>query len=386
MGLIMDFRFSEEHDMLRDLARKFADKELRPRARQNDLDADVPREVLNKAAELGFLGLPFPEEYGGGDMGEIGYCVLLEELTRGCFSTAVAIGGHVSIGAMAVYLAGTPEQKQRFMPALCSGEKLAAFALTEPQAGSDAGAQKTTAVKKGDRWVLNGQKTFITNGGIADVYSVFAMTDPAAGMRGLSCFLVESQMPGFRAGKPEEKMGIRGSHTTDLFFEDVEVPAENLLGEINKGFRVAMATLDVGRVGIGALCLGAAKEVLDLSVKHAKQRVQFGKPIAEQQAIQWMLAEMATLVYAMENMVYRTAWMCDNKLTFTRESAMTKLYCSEALGKCVDHAVQIHGGMGYMSELPVERFYRDARITRIFEGTNEIQKLVIAREVLRTEH
>jgi alkylation response protein AidB-like acyl-CoA dehydrogenase len=379
----MDFTFSEEHDMLRDLARKFADKELRPRARQNDLDADVPREVLDKAAELGFLGLPFPEEYGGGDMGEVGYCVLLEELSRACFSTAVAIGGHVSIGAMAVYLAGTPQQKQHFMPALCSGEKLAAFALTEPQAGSDSGAQRTTAVKKGDLWILNGQKNFITNGGIADVYSVFAMTDPAAGIRGISCFLVEKDMPGFRAGKPEEKMGIRGSHTTDLFFEDVEVPAENLLGEINKGFRVAMATLDVGRIGIGALCLGAAKEVLDLSVKHSKQRVQFGKPIAQQQAIQWMLAEMATQVYAMENMVYRTAWRCDQKLPLTRESAMTKLYCSEALGKCVDHAVQIHGGMGYMSEYPIERFYRDARITRIFEGTNEIQKLVIAREVLK---
>jgi alkylation response protein AidB-like acyl-CoA dehydrogenase len=380
----MDFTFSEEHDMLRDLARKFTDKELRPRAREHDLKADVPRAVLDKAAELGFLGLPFPEEYGGGGMGEIGYCVLAEELTRGCFSTAVAIGGHVSIGAMAVYLAGTTEQKQRFMPALCTGEKLAAFALTEPQAGSDAGAQKTTAVKKGDHWVLNGQKTFITNGGIADVYSVFAMTDPKAGMRGISCFLVEKESPGFRAGKPEEKMGIRGSHTTDLFFEEVEVPAENLLGEINKGWRVAMATLDVGRIGIGALCLGAAKEVLDLSVQHAKQRVQFGKPIAEQQAIQWMLAEMGTLVYAMESMVYRTAWRCDQKLPFTQQSAMTKLYCSEALDKCVDHAVQIHGGMGYMSEMPVERFYRDARITRIFEGTNEIQKLVIARELLKT--
>jgi alkylation response protein AidB-like acyl-CoA dehydrogenase len=379
----MDFTFSEEHDMLRELARKFADKELRPRARQNDLDADIPREVLDKAAELGFLGLPFPEEYGGGDMGEVGYCVLLEELTRACFSTAVAIGGHVSIGAMAVYLAGTPEQKQRFMPDLCSGKKLAAFALTEPQAGSDSGAQRTRAVKKGDRWILNGQKTFITNGGIADVYSVFAMTDPTAGLRGISCFLVEKDMPGFRAGKPEAKMGIRGSHTTDLFFEEVEIPEENLLGEVNKGFRIAMMTLDVGRVGIGAQCLGAAKEVLDLSALHAKQRFQFGKPIADQQAIQWMVAEMATRVYAMENMVYRTAWLCDQKRPFTRESAMTKLFCSEALGQCVDHAVQIHGGMGYMSELPIERFYRDARITRIFEGTNEIQKLVIAREVLK---
>ena len=379
----MDFTFNEEHDMLRDLARKFGDKELRPKAREHDENSEVPREIVDKAAELGLLGIPFPEKYGGGEMGEIGYCIMLEELARACFSTAVVIGGHVSIGAMAVYLGGNEGQKQRLLPAMCAGEKLAAFALTEPQAGSDAAAMRTTAVKKGDRYIVNGQKTFITNGGVADVYSIFAITDPKAGLRGISAFLIDKDMPGFKAGKPEDKLGIRGSHTTDLFFEEMEVPEENLLGDPNQGFKVAMKTLDVGRVGIAALSLGAAKEVLSLSVQHAKQREQFGKPIARFQAIQWMLAEMATEVYAMENMVYRTAWMYDQGLPFSRESAMAKLYCSEALARCADHAVQIHGGMGYMRDYPIERYYRDARITRIFEGTNEIQKLVIARDVLR---
>ena len=379
----MNFTFSEEHDMLRDLSRKFADKEVRPHAEANDKNSEVPRDVLDKAAELGFLGLPFPEKYGGVEMGEIGYCIMLEEIARACFSTAVVIGGHVSIGAMAVYLGGTEEQKKRLLPPMCAGEKLASFALTEPQAGSDAAAMRTIAVKKGDRYIINGQKTFITNGGIADVYSIFALTNPDAGIHGISAFLVDKETPGFKAGKPEDKMGIRGSHTTDLFFEDMEIPEENMLGEENKGFRVAMQTLDVGRIGIAALSLGAAKEVLDLSIKHSKQRVQFGKPIAKLQAIQWMLAEMSTSVFAMERMVYRTAWMYDNGQNVTQEAAIAKLFCSEELAKCTDLAVQLHGGMGYMRDYPIERFYRDARITRIFEGTSEIQKLVIAREALR---
>ena len=370
--------------MLRELAKKFADNELRPRADEIDRNEDVPIELMKSAAELGFLGVPFPEEYGGSGMGEIGYCVMLEEISKACFSTSVAIGGHVSIGAMAVYLGGSEEQKERFMPALCSGEKIAAYALTEPQAGSDAAAIRTTAVKKGDRYILNGQKTFITNGGVADVYSVFAVTDKSAGLRGISAFLVEKNFPGFRAGKPEEKMGIRGAHTSDLFFDEVEVPAENLLGAENRGFKIAMETLNAGRLSLGAQCLGAAKEVLDRSVKHSLEREQFGKPIARLQAIQWMLAEMSTDIYCMESMVYRTAALYDQGKRFPRESAQVKLFCSEALGRCVDKAVQIHGGMGYMRELPIERFYRDARITRIFEGTNEIQKLVIARDLLKS--
>ncbi|MBC8277198.1 MAG: acyl-CoA dehydrogenase family protein [FCB group bacterium] len=379
----MEFTFSEEHEMIRELARKFTDKEVRHLAEEIDKNGEVPLELINKAAELGFLGVPFPEEYGGGEMGEIGYCIVLEEIARACLSTAVVIGGHVSIGTMAIYISGSEEQKQKFLPILCAGEKLAAFALTEPQAGSDAGAIASFAERKGDKYILNGQKTFITNGGVADVYSVFASTDRSAGVRGITAFIVEKDMPGFRAGLPEDKMGIRGSHTTDLFFEDVDIPLENRIGSEGEGFSIAMKTLDAGRLSLGAQCLGVAKEALALSVKHANSREQFGRPIAKLQAIQWMLAEMSTDILAMESMVYRGAWMCDEGIPFSRQSAQIKLFCSEALDRIVDKAVQIHGGMGYMREYPIERFYRDARITRIFEGTNEIQKLVIAKDVLR---
>ena len=379
----MEFTFSEEHEMIRELARKFTDKEVRPLAESIDKNGEVPRQLIDKTAELGFLGVPFPDEYGGGDMGEIGYCIILEEIARACLSTAVVIGGHVSIGTMAIYVSGTGEQKQKFLPVLCAGEKLAAFALTEPQAGSDAGAIASFAERKGDKYILNGQKTFITNGGVADVYSVFASTNRSAGVKGITAFIVEKDMPGFRAGLPEDKMGIRGSHTTDLFFEDLEIPVENRLGAEGEGFKIAMKTLDAGRLSLGAQCLGTAKEALALSVKHANSREQFGRPIAKLQAIQWMLAEMSTDVFAMESMLYRGAWMCDAGKPFSRQSAQIKLFCSEALGRIVDKAVQIHGGMGYMREYPIERFYRDALITRIFEGTNEIQKLVIAKDVLR---
>jgi alkylation response protein AidB-like acyl-CoA dehydrogenase len=284
---------------------------------------------------------------------------------------------------MAILKGGSEEQKKKWLPLMSEGKILGAFALTEPGAGSDAGAISTGAILDGDHYILSGQKTFITNGGVADVYSVFAKTNPEAGVRGISAFIVAADSPGFRTGKPEEKMGIRGSHTTDLFFEDVRVPIENRLGEEGQGFLLAMKTLDVGRISVAAQCLGQMKEALDLSIRHAKERVQFGRPIAKLQAIQWMLAEMAADIYASESMIYRAAWMCDQGMPITRQSAITKLFASEALGRCVDHAVQIHGGMGYMSEYPVERMYRDARITRIFEGTNEIQRLVIANDVLK---
>jgi butyryl-CoA dehydrogenase len=379
----MNFTFSEEQQMLRELAKRFADEELRPRAAAVDEQSEVSREVLDKAASVGFLGIAFPEEFDGGGMGETGYCIAIEELARGCMSTAVVIGGHVSIGAMAIYLAGNPLQKERFLKPMARGELLGAFAFTEPQAGSDASAVKTTAEDRGDHYLLNGQKTFITNGGIANIYSVFAITSPGQGTKGMSAFIVEADRRGLTVGKPEKKMGIRGSHTTDLFFENLQIPKENLLGGLNQGFRVAMQTLDVGRLSLSAICLGVAREALDLSVKHAREREQFGKPIAAQQAIQWMLADMAAQIYAMESIIYRTTWMCDSGLPFSRESAICKLIASETLGRVVDSAVQVHGGMGYMSDYPIERMYRDARITRIFEGTNEIQRIVIAGSLLK---
>ncbi|MBC8204104.1 acyl-CoA dehydrogenase family protein [bacterium] len=375
--------FSEEHEMLRDLARRFADEVLRPIAVEVDKNCDIPQGVIKQAAELGFFGVPFPEEYGGAGLGETGYCVLLEELTQGCFSTAAMIGGHASLGAQAVYQGGSEEMKKRWLPELCAGEKIAAFALTEPQAGSDVAALRTIAEKKGNHYILNGQKSFITNGGIADVYTVFAMTDRKKGKRGISVFIVEKDAPGFSAGKPEDKMGLRGSHTSDLFLEDVEIPVENMIGEEGEGYSIAMKTLDNGRLSLGAQCLGAAREALSCSIKQAKMREQFGRPIAKFQAIQWMLADMATDIYCMESILYNAAYLCDNGMPFRRQSAMVKLFCSEALGRIVDKAVQIHGGMGYMRECTVERLYRDARVTRIFEGTNEIQRIVIANSLLR---
>lgn len=381
----MDFSFNEEQTMLRDMARKFAAKELKPIAAEIDLKGEVPEAILKQMADLGFMGIVFPEEYGGFGLGEVGYCLVQEELSRACASTAVVLGGHESIGAMAIYLAGTEEQRAKFLPDLTSGKKLAAFALTEPGAGSDAAAMRTTATEEDDCFVLNGQKTFITNGGLADVYSIFARTDKGKGVHGISTFIVEKDSDGFRAGPPEKKMGIRGSHTTDIFLDNVRVPKENLLGNRGEGFSVAMKTLDVGRLSLGAQCLGVAKEALDLSILHSRQREQFGGPISRLQAIQFMLADMAADVYAMESMTYRAAAECEKGGRFSRESSIVKLFCSEALGRVVDKAVQVHGGMGYMSEYPIERFYRDSRITRIFEGTNEIQRIVIARDLLKKQ-
>jgi alkylation response protein AidB-like acyl-CoA dehydrogenase len=308
---------------------------------------------------------------------------LLEEIARGCNSTAVTIGGHESLGAMAIYLCGSEMQKENYLRPLAEGKLLAAFALTEPNAGSDVASIKTTATDNGNNFLLNGNKTFITNGNIADVIVVFAITDVSKGVKGITAFIVEKKWNGFRAGKPEKKMGIRGSHTTDLFFENLEVPKENILGEIGGGFKVAMQTLDVARVSLAAQCLGSSKEMLELSIKHANERKQFGKPIAEQQAIQFMLAEMASEIYQAESIIYRTAWMIDNNIPCSRESAICKLVATETVCRVADKAMQIHGGMGYMREYPIERLYRDARVNRIFEGTNEIQHIVIARDVLK---
>ena len=380
----MDFTFSEDQQMLRDMTRKFVENEIKPLARQIDEQELIPPELVGKLREQGFFGIPFAEEYGGVGAGELGYCVVLEEMGRGSSSVAVMLAAHTSIGTMAIYLDGTEEQKQKFLPALCAGEKIAAFALTEPGAGSDAAAISTMAVPDGDDYLLNGSKIYITNGDVAEVFSVFAVTNKSLGVRGgITALIVESDMPGFSRGPKEKKMGIRGTGTCELFFKDVRVPKSNVIGKVGLGFVTAMKTLDVGRLGLGAACVGASKELIDLSINHASQRVQFGEPIIRKQAIQWMLAEMGSETFAMESMVYHAAWMADQGIKFSREAAMVKLFCSECLDRIVDKAVQIHGGMGYMQDYPVEMFYRDSRINRIFEGTNEVQRMVIAGEMAR---
>ncbi len=383
----MDFTFSKEHQLLRRMVREFAEQEVAPIAEEIDREERVPFEVLEKAGKLGLMGMPFPQKYGGAGAGEIGYCILMEEMNKVCGSTATIIGAHTGIGAMAIYLDGTEEQKQKYLVPLARGEKIAAFALTEPNAGSDAAAIQTRAVRDGDYFLLNGSKTWITNGDIADVISVLAVTDPALGARGgVTAFIVEKEFPGFKVGHKEEKLGIRGSSTAELFFEDCRVPAENALGMFGAGFLTFMKTLDVGRISLGAGCLGGAQKALEMSMDFAKSRYQFGAPIAAKQAIQWMIADMAIEIEALRSMIYRTAWMMDSGQTgreFSTMAAMCKVYGSEVLCRAADVALQIHGGMGYMKKYPVERMYRDARITRIFEGTNEVQREIIARNLFR---
>ena len=375
---VSGLQFSEEQIMLRDMVRDFVNSEIKPIAQKIDQEERIPPELIQKIRDLGLLGAAFPPEYGGGGFGETGYCLMAEEIARGCMSTATFIGAHESIGANAIYLGGSEFLKQKYLVPMAEGKLIGAFALTEVLAGSDSFNLRTRAKLDGDEWVINGEKIWITNGGIADVISTFARTE-----RGITGFVVETKMPGFSAGPPEKKMGIRGSVTSPITFENVRVPKENMLGEEGRGFLVAMKTLDAGRLGLGAACLGASKELLEHSAKYAKERKQFDMPIAQFEAIQFMLAEMATLIYAMESMVYRTARDYDAGRSVSREAASVKLFCSESLDTVADMAVQIHGGMGYSRELPIERYYRDARINRIFEGTNEIQKLVIAREVLK---
>ena len=374
----MQLILTEEQKMLREMTRDFVKNEIKPIASKIDEQEKIPDELIKKLGELGFLGVSFPEEYGGGGFGEVGYCLMQEEIARGCLSTATFIGAHQSIGANTIYIGGTEEQKQKYLTPLAKGEKIGAFCLTEAQAGSDSFNVKTRAKLDGNEWVINGEKLWITNGGIADIVSVFARTE-----KGVSAFIVETDREGFHAGPPEKKMGIRGSTTNPITFDNVRIPKENLIGTDGRGFLLAMKTLDAGRLGLGAACLGASKELLEMSTQYAKQRTQFDQTISHFQAIQFMLAEMAALVYAMESIVYRTATDYDLKKDVSRQSAIVKLFCSESLDKIADFAVQVHGGMGYSRELPVERYYRDSRINKIFEGTNEIQKGIIAREVLK---
>lgn len=375
----MNFTFSEDHKMLREVARDFTQKEIKPRAQKIDEEERIPSELIKKIADVGFFGTAFPDEYGGGGFGKIGYCIMMEEIARGCSSTAAMVGAHQSIGTNAIFVGGSEELKKKYLSRLCSGEMIASFALTEPEAGSDTFNLRTEAKRKNDKWILNGSKVWITNAGIANLISVFARTE-----KGITAFAVEADSPGIIIGQPEKKLGIKGSVTNSITFENVEVPEDNMIGREGRGFIIAMKTLDGGRLTIGACCLGASRELLELSTIYAKQRKQFGEPISKFQAIQFMLAEMASKIYPMESIVYRCAYDYDQNKDVAVDAAIVKLYASEAMAEVADKALQIHGGMGFSRELPMERYYRDARILRIFEGTTEIQKMIIGRQVIKS--
>jgi butyryl-CoA dehydrogenase len=378
----MDFALNDEQRLVRNMVRDLAQKEIAPRAAEVDKTEDFPADNIRTLAELGLLGLPYAEAYGGGGGDYLSYAIAVEEVARACGSTALIYAAHVSLGCGPIYYFGSEEQKQQWLPRLCSGQGLGAFGLTEPEAGSDAGATRTTAVRDGDSYVLNGSKMWITSGAIADVVVATAKTDPEAGSRGISCFLVEKGTPGFIPGKNEPKMGLKGSVTSALAFENCRVPVANLLGQEGEGFKQMLVVLDGGRISIGAMALGLAQAAFDEATRYAKERVQFGQRIAKFQAIQWMIADMATEIDAARLMVYRAAARKDAGQPFTKEAAMAKLYASEVAERAAFKALQIHGGYGYSREYPVERIYRDQRLCTIGEGTSEIQRLVIARQVL----
>ena len=383
----MDFTFSPEHQALRRLVREFAETEVAPLAAEIDRQHRVPRETLRKLGEIGLLGVCFPQEYGGMGAGETGYCILMEELGRICTSTATCVGAHIGIGAMAIHLDGNPEQKRKYLTPLARGEKIAAFGLTESNAGSDAANIRTRAVREGDSWILDGGKVFITNGGFADIVTVMAVTDPALGVRGgVTAFIVETNWPGFKVAREEDKMGIRGTSTAELVFEELRVPHENVLGKVGEGFITFMKSLDMGRLTLGAACLGGAQAALEAAIYWARTRKQFGVELAHKQSVQWAIANIATEIEALRSLVYRVAWMVDTGQTgqeFSQLAAMCKMYGSEVASRAIDLALQIHGGLGITRDYPIERAFRDARIAEIFEGTNEVQRIVIATNIFR---
>ncbi|HDR4518402.1 TPA: acyl-CoA dehydrogenase AcdA [Bacillus cereus] len=375
----MHFKLSEEHEMIRKMVRDFAKNEVAPTAAERDEEERFDRELFDQMAELGLTGIPWPEEYGGIGSDYLAYVIAIEELSRVCASTGVTLSAHTSLAGWPIFKFGTEEQKQTFLRPMAEGKKIGAYGLTEPGSGSDAGGMKTIAKRDGDHYVLNGSKIFITNGGIADIYVVFALTDPESKQRGTSAFIVESDAPGFSVGKKESKLGIRSSPTTEIMFEDCRIPVENLLGEEGQGFKIAMQTLDGGRNGIAAQAVGIAQGALDASVAYARERHQFGKLIAAQQGIGFKLADMATDVEAARLLTYQAAWLESEGLPYGKESAMSKVFAGDAAMKVTTEAVQVFGGYGYTKDYPVERYMRDAKITQIYEGTQEIQRLVISR-------
>lgn len=377
----MQFELTDEQQMLQRMVREFAEKEVEPTAAERDEEERFDREIFDQMAALGLTGIPWPEEYGGIGADYLSYVIAVEELSRVCASVGVTLSAHVSLASWPIYKYGNEEQKQTFLKRLAEGSALGAYALSEPGAGSDVASMKMTAKADGDDYILNGNKVWITNGGVADIYVVFAKTDMDAKHRGISAFIVEKDTPGFECGKKEKKLGIRSSPTTELIFENCRIPKANMLGAEGEGFKIAMTTLDGGRSGIAAQAVGIAQGALDAAVNYAKEREQFGKPIAHNQGISFKLADMATETEAARLLTYRAAWLESEDKPYSDASAMAKLYAGDAAMRHTVEAVQIFGGYGYTKDYPVERYMRDAKITQIYEGTNEIQRLVIGRSV-----
>ncbi|SIR98531.1 acyl-CoA dehydrogenase [Peribacillus simplex] len=379
----MDFRLDEDILLLKENIRQFIEEQIDPFSMQIEDEDHIPESIINLSKEIGLFGLSIPERYGGLGIGMVGKCALYEEIGKTHNGYTTLIGAHTGIGTVGIVEMGNEMQKEKYLPDMASGNRIGAFALTEPAAGSHATNLKMTAVKNGDKYILNGTKHYITNADVADIFTVMAVTDKDKGAKGITSFIVEKDFPGFRVGSLERKMGLRGSHSAELVFEDCEVPAENVLGDVGQGYVNALKILANGRAGLAARNLGSCQYLLDLSTKYAIEREQFHVPIIDHQAVSHMIAEMAMEIEALRSFTYRVAWMVDQKEKIIKEAAMLKLYGSEVYNRVADKAVQIHGGMGYMKDYPVERFYRDARITRIYEGTSEIQKNIITGQLKR---
>ncbi|MDR3766125.1 MAG: acyl-CoA dehydrogenase [Butyricicoccus sp.] len=380
----MDFRLTKQQEMMQKLCREFAVNEIEPIAAEIDEQERYPMETVEKLRKYGLMGIQFPKELGGSGGDTICYSIAIEEASKFCGTTGCILSSHATLGAWPIFKYGTPEQKEKWLRPLIDGHKTGAFGLTEPNAGTDSAAQQTVAVKQEDgSWLINGSKVFITGGGVADTYVIFAMTDKSKGNHGISAFIVDKDDPGFKIGKIEHKMGIRGSQTSELIFEDMKLPADRLLGKENGGFKIAMTTLDGGRIGIASQALGLAQGALDKAVQYMKERVQFGRSLDKFQGLQWMVADMATKIDAARLLVRRAAFNKDHDLPYTKEAAMAKLFAAEVAMDVTTKCVQIYGGYGYIREYPMERMMRDAKITEIYEGTSQVQRMVIAREVLK---
>ncbi|MFB7639037.1 acyl-CoA dehydrogenase family protein [Peribacillus butanolivorans] len=379
----MTITLNKEMLQMKNMIRNFVEKEVEPYAQQIEEEDAIPQHLVEKSKELGLFGISIPEQYGGIGLNAVEKATVLEQLGRTHNGFVSLISAHTGIGSTGLVKLASEHLKNKYLPEMAAGNKIAAFALSEPGAGSDATNLATSAVKKGDYWVMNGTKHFITNGPIADVYTVFALTDKEMGAKGgITAFLIERDFPGLTVGKKDKKMGLRGSYTSQVIFEDCIIPEENVIGEVGMGYMSALKILGEGRVGLAARAVGSCGKLIELSAKYAKERIQFGKPIADNQAIQWMLADMATETEAARALTMMAAQKIDEGKKVVKEASMAKLFASDVFNRVADKAVQIHGGMGYMAEYPVERFYRDARITKIYEGTNEIQRLIIARNIL----